>query len=348
MKLRGIAVVAVLVAIACARIAHADEETGGSMGGGDFSDTSSSYSSSSTSSSSDYSTTPSYSYSGYDRDRSSSHGGGGGLGSGSAIAAILLVGLVLFAGIGAFVLLGVTGDAPGASSASTGARADVTVLRVAIDARARKRVQSELARIAGVADTKTAEGRAAMLREVALMLRRLRDSWVYGGAHNEPMMAMSSAEICFRGHVDEARGKFKAETVRNEQGAITRAAAPALHATSDDGPGVMLVSVIVAARHELFTVNRIGDGEDLRKALESLSTMVAGELVAVEIVWMPSAEDDRISSLALEAAYPRPDLIPIAGALVGKVFCEFCGSPYPAEAISCPSCGGRATVQITT
>jgi uncharacterized membrane protein len=146
-----------------------------------------------------------------------------------------------------------------------GVYADVTVLRVAIDARARKRVQSELARIAGVADTKTAEGRAAMLREVALMLRRLRDSWVYGGAHNEPMMSMREAETCFRGHVDDARAKFRTETVRNEQGAITRADAPELHSTSDDGPGVMLVSLIVAARHELFTVNRIADGEELRR-----------------------------------------------------------------------------------
>jgi hypothetical protein len=70
--------------------------------------------------------------------------------------------------------------------------------------------------------------------------------------------------------------------------------------------------------------------------------MIAGELVAVEIVWMPSSEDERISSIALEVAYPPPSLIPIAGALAGKVFCEYCGSPYPAEAISCPSCGGRA------
>ena len=345
MKLREIVLVCAVVL--AARTARADE-TGGSMGGGDFSSSDTSYSSSS-SSSDDYS--PSYSYSG---------GGGssGSTGDAGADLVILVVGLVIW---GAGALIKGMGSGSSFSSRSAGSfswsgssedysptptyrgnQADVTVLRVAIDARARKMVQSELARIAQVADTSTAEGRATMLREVALMMRRLRDSWVYGGAHNEPMMSMDQAQQVFRAHVDEARSKFKHETIRNEQGATTRADTPELHATSDDGPGLMLVSVIVAARHELFTVTEISDGEQLRKAFESLSSMIAGELVAVEVVWMPSAEDDRISSIALEAAYPRPQLIKIAGALVGKVFCEFCGAPYPAEAIACPNCGGRA------
>ena len=337
MKLREIVLVCALAL--AARSARADE-TGGSMGGGDFSTSSSSYSSSY--SSDDYS--PSYSYS-----------GGGGSSGGSSSAGGDLIGLVAILLIYAVVAVikQASKSGPSFSAMSSygddaptpiyrGNQADVTVLRVAIDARARKLVQSELARIAQVADTKTAEGRATMLREVALMMRRLRDSWVYGGAHNEPMMAMDQAQQVFRGHVDEARAKFKHETIRNEQGATTREDAPELHATSDDGPGLMLVSVIVAARHELFTVTQIADGEELRKAFESLSSMIAGELVAVEVVWMPSAEDDRISSIALETAYPKPELIKLAGALVGKVFCEFCGAPYPAEAIACPNCGGRA------
>jgi uncharacterized membrane protein len=343
MKLREIVLACALVL--AARTARADE-TGGSMGGGDFSDSSSS---TSYSSSDDYSS-PSYSYSG---------GGGssGSTGDAGADLIILVIGVVIW-GAGALIKAGMGSQrssltwSPDSSSDTPSytpepayggrSQADVTVLRIAIDARARKLVQSELARIAQVADTSTAEGRATMLREVALMMRRLRDSWVYGGAHNEPMMSLYDAQQVFRGHVDQARAKFKHETIRNEQGATTRGDTPELHATSDDGPGLMLVSVIVAARHELFTVTEISDGEQLRKAFESLSSMIAGELVAVEVVWMPSAEDDRISSIALEAAYPRPELIKIAGALVGKVFCEFCGAPYPAEAISCPNCGGRA------
>jgi len=49
-----------------------------------------------------------------------------------------------------------------------------------------------------------------------------------------------------------------------------------------------------------------------------------------------------VSSIELEAKYPRPELIPITNALVGKTFCTYCGGPFPAELVSCPHCGAPA------
>jgi uncharacterized membrane protein len=49
-----------------------------------------------------------------------------------------------------------------------------------------------------------------------------------------------------------------------------------------------MVSVMVAARRELVTVDRIGNGEGLRRALEALSNLTPTSLVAVEVVWTPS------------------------------------------------------------
>ena len=219
---------------------------------------------------------------------------------------------------------------------------DVGVMRIAIDGRARKFVQTELARIAKIADTATEDGRLAMLREVTLLLRRVRDAWVYGGAVNEPMRSLDAAKAAFDGHVDDARSRFQHETVSNVQGVKTSASAPEYTRRSDEGEGVILVSIIVAARTELFTITQIGDGEELRKALEAASHRPATDLVAIEIIWEPSEENDRMSSIELEAKYPRPDLIPITGALVGKAFCTYCGGPYPAELVSCPHCGAPA------
>jgi uncharacterized membrane protein len=216
---------------------------------------------------------------------------------------------------------------------------DVSVLRVAIDGRARKFVQAELARIAKVADTATDEGRLAMLREVALLLRRVRDAWVYGGAVNEPMRSMNAAQAVFDGHVDDARVRFTHETISNVQGVKSGIAPEDSTPRSDQGAGVILVSIIVAARSELFTVAHIDNGEDIRKALEAAAHRSASDLVAIEVVWMPSEDDDRMSSIELEAKYPRPDLIPIRDALVGKTFCDYCGGPFPAELVSCPHCG---------
>jgi uncharacterized membrane protein len=219
---------------------------------------------------------------------------------------------------------------------------DVSVLRIAVDGRARKFIQTELKQIADTTDTATPQGRTAMLREVALLLRRVRDAWVYGGAVNEPMRAIGASKTVFDRYVDDARSRFREETIRNEQGAKTSMAASSYTPRSDEGAGVILVSIIVAARRELFTVNRIGSGDDLRQALDSASQIATDNLVAIEIVWQPSEDTDRLSSMELEAKYPRPDLIPIQGALVGKTFCSYCGGPFPAELVSCPHCGAPA------
>jgi uncharacterized membrane protein len=220
--------------------------------------------------------------------------------------------------------------------------ADVSVLRVALDGRVRRALQAALARIAARTDTSTQEGRVQMLREVTRLVRQMRDAWVYGGAVNEPMRGMADAKRAFDHHVDDARTRFREETIRNEDGARTATAASAYTPRSDEGEGLILVTFVIAARRDLYTVKKIDTGDDLRAALEAAFYLDEQNLVAVEIVWQPSEETDRLSSVELEAKYPRPALVPIKGALVGKAFCTFCGGPYPAELVSCPHCGAPA------
>lgn len=347
MQLRGFAQRAMifLVLLTCVAL-PAFADTGGSMGGGDWGGGGGgggggdySYSSSSSSDSYSYSSSNDYSSSDY----SSSDG-----------RSRPISGFEILLGIGVLVIYGVIqlakSSGGGFNYASTYQPAsylpvdsvDVSVLRVALDGRARKYIQTELARIAKSADTKTSEGRLTMLREVSLMLRRVRDAWVYGGAVNEPMRSLSSAKTVFDKHVDDARSRFRTETVRNEQGTITTSQAPDFIPRSEEGAGVILVTLVVCARTELVSVTSIGNGEDLRKALEAAPHRAASDLVAIEIVWQPSEDSDRLSSMELEAKYPRPDLIPITGALVGKMFCSYCGGPLPAELVTCPHCGAPA------
>lgn len=219
---------------------------------------------------------------------------------------------------------------------------DVTVLRVAIDGRARKFVQRELKVIADQYDTSTAAGRAGMLTEVATLLRRTRDAWVYGGAVNEPMRTIGATKPAYERFVDDARSRFQYETISNVQGQRTKLAGPDITPHSFEGEGLILVTLIIAARTQLYTVAFIRDGQDLRNALEALAYLSAEQLVAVDIVWTPSEENDRMSSMELEARYPRPEMIPITGALVGKTFCAYCSGPFPAELRSCPHCGAPA------
>lgn len=201
---------------------------------------------------------------------------------------------------------------------------DVTALRIGIDGRASKFVKTELEAIAKTYGDNTPETRARKLREVSVMLRRVRDSWVYGGADNEPMRPREEAFSAFARHVDEAR---------------TRVTAKSTPTAPPHGPPValILVSVIVAARGELMTVTELATGEDLRRALESAAHRAADEILALEVVW---AAD--VSSVDLESVYRRAELHPLDGASVGKVFCTYCSGPFPGELVSCPHCGGPA------
>jgi uncharacterized membrane protein len=193
--------------------------------------------------------------------------------------------------------------------------ADVSVLRIAIDARTSKFVRDEMARIDKLADATTPGGRLTRLRELGVLLRRVRDAWVYGGAVNEPMRSVPESMAVFRKHVDDARTRL----------------------TKAGGSGVLLISIVVVARGELATVSSIGAGEELRRALEAAAYRAPDELLALDVIASPE-----VSSMQLETIYPAPDLYPIQGALVGKTFCTYCGGPFPAELVSCPHCGAPA------
>ena len=317
-------------------------DTGGSMGGGNWS---SSSSSSSSYSGGGYSGGGYSSSSGWSSSDSSGGAGGAIDGVGLLIGFVIAILWLIFSGIAQVYRDNSGVNAPlsmGLGDYAPIDTVDVSVLRIAIDGRARKFVQNEIKNIASETDTSTADGRTAMLREVAILLRRLRDAWVYGGAVNEPMRDLGGSKPVFDRYVDDARSRFREETMRNEQGKKTTTAASSYTPHSDEGAGLILVSIIIAARRELFTVNRIGNGDDLRQALDSASQLTTSNLVAIEVVWQPSEDEDRLSSMELEAKYPRPDLIPIQGALVGKTFCAYCGGPYPAELVSCPHCGAPA------
>ncbi len=205
---------------------------------------------------------------------------------------------------------------------------DVSVLRIAIDGRASKFVQTELAAIVKTYPGDTAESRARRLRETSIMLRRVRDSWVYGGADNDPMRPRDEALAAVERHVDEARSR------------LTRPATPT---TPTSAPvGLILVSIVVAARGELMTITDLATGEDLRRALEAAVDRAPNDLLAVEVVWMPTAEGQQLSSVDLEAHYRKAELHPLGGARVGKTFCTYCGGPFPMELVSCPHCGAPA------
>jgi uncharacterized membrane protein len=273
-------------------------------------------------------------------------GGGGGdgasaSGSGSSggippgmIAIVGLAGLLMFMHLirrhGAMV--------PGPQSSAWN-HVDITAVRVALDGRARAELQRELARFAHHGSTDSTAALAAMLRATAASLRRHRDAWRYAGVANHVPMSPPIAEGIFRRLAADARATFEEELVRSAAGDVRVADAAPFTPIAHEGEGVVLITIVAAAHTELLDVHR-ADPSAIERLLASLEILETGDLVALEIVWTPADENDRMSTASLEARHP--DLIRL-GDLGGLVQCAHCGGPFTMELPACPHCGAPNT-----
>jgi uncharacterized membrane protein len=306
---------AVLAGMLTAGAGAADATTGGSMGGGSFGGGGGGGGGG---------------YSGGGGYRSSGGGGGGGSWGG-----------MLFGIGGAVVIYLVFNAISKGGGGGGGNKMDVSVLRLALDWKVRAHVQQEMMRIARTTKTSSQTGLVFMLREVALTLRRARDSWVYAGVVNAKPSTPANAETLFRQHAQQAREGFTHELIRAHGGDLTTAAAPAeLGARPEEGPGLVVITMVVAARTALVDFHDPSNAEEVRRWLEAISGLTTANLAAVEVIWTPAAEDDRMSSVELETFYPEMKRIR-GETVVGKTDCRYCGGRFPAELLSCPHCGGK-------
>lgn len=61
-------------------------------------------------------------------------------------------------------------------------------------------------------------------------------------------------------------------------------------------------------------------------------------VIALEVIWSPAAENDRLSSAELEVLYPALLRLDARGD-VGRMPCTYCGAVFPSELGRCPACG---------
>ena len=115
-------------------------------------------------------------------------------------------------------------------------------------------------------------------------------------------MPPADAQARFHEAAHKARSRFEHELVRNFAGHTTHAPTPDL--PDSDDPGRVVVTLVVAARREL----RDATGRDLASllaALDDLAALTPEELVAMEVVWSPAAEKDRMSLASMRSLYPE-------------------------------------------
>ncbi len=313
----------------------AAQDTGGSFGGGDFGGGGGgggSYDSGGSS----------YSGGGYDGSSSSSGGGSSSEAAGALGVMILLVGGALFV----FGSMALKGDRLRRVPEEVNDEIDVSAISLGIDWRARRELQARFAELAASGEVKTPDGRVRLLRETSLLLRRCEPSWLYAGVVNCSLASRATAEATFRRTAADARARYKKEVVRGDESGVRRADPGPLSARRVEGEGVVVVTLVVAARREIVDVDDPRDARALRQLLANLSSMVAHQLSALEVIWSPAAESDRMSSAELEILYP--DLKKIDDrSVAGRVFCTYCGGPFAAELMKCPHCGAAFEPRAT-
>ncbi|HJL33273.1 MAG TPA: DUF1517 domain-containing protein, partial [Polyangiaceae bacterium LLY-WYZ-15_(1-7)] len=206
---------------------------------------------------------------------------------------------------------------------------EVRRLSIALDWTARARIQRGLEQLAGRHDLSTARGMHAAAAAAADLLRASLGAVRYACWQRLPVSS-SQAEGRFRSLVADLKSRFRVDVVRGDR------APGSLRARADEGEGLVVVSLVLGATAPLPALpGRLGPAT-LAQALGQLHTVAPRDLVALEVVWSPALERDRMSSLELERLYP--ELLRL-GAGVGATACHYCQAVHAAELPRCPACG---------
>jgi len=222
---------------------------------------------------------------------------------------------------------------------SGGSKIDVALVQIALDARARAFVQTTLRNLGRTGDTLTALGRITLLKAAISALRSSRLAWIYAGSKSFDPMLPARAQAEFKRLADDARAGFQHELERAVDGKKTSTSAPEMRPAEHEGEGAVLVTILVAARTSVRDV-RAMRADELDATLVQLAAIAPSQLVALEVVWTPATENDRMSTDELEKHYPT--LTKLEGAVGGRVYCGSCRGPYAAELAKCPHCGAPA------
>jgi uncharacterized membrane protein len=180
---------------------------------------------------------------------------------------------------------------------------DVQTVAVALDADARKDIQARMKEIAEKGDTRTKAGLAAMLNEATGVLLAHEGAFSHAWIDQALAIAPAQAQARFGEAATRARQRFPVEVIRNAYGQTTRQPAPKLAPSTE--PGVVIVTLVLATRARLAPIGLPLDRAAVRAAIAQAGKTTAENLVAMEVIWSPAEENDRVSVTKLEQKHPE-------------------------------------------
>jgi uncharacterized membrane protein len=177
-----------------------------------------------------------------------------------------------------------------------------------------RNVQSKLDQLAKTVNAETASGRMHLLQETSLELLRHPEYWTYGKTSTQ-QAKLDRAEAAFNQLSLNERGKFTTETLSKVNNQLRQAEANAvLNSTGElataeqERPEYIIVTLLVAATRSI-QLPKINGDQDLRQALQTLGSLDASAIVAVEAIWTPQANGDALTTDDILTYYPDLKLV---------------------------------------
>ncbi|WP_310482072.1 DUF1517 domain-containing protein [Chamaesiphon sp. VAR_48_metabat_403] len=233
-------------------------------------------------------------------------GGGGGLFS-----------LLIMLAVGGFLLQTFRRVTGGDSFEGDVYNPQVSIAQIQVGLLADARsVQSKLDQLAETVNTDTPSGRMHLLQETSLELLRHPEYWTYGKTSTQ-QAKLDRAEAVFNQLSLNERGKFTTETLSKVNNQLRQAEAnPVLNSTGElatvapeqERAEYIIVTLLVAATRSL-ELPKINGESDLRQALQTLGSVDASALVAIEAIWTPQANGDALTTDDILAHYPDLKLV---------------------------------------
>ncbi|MEZ4393888.1 MAG: DUF1517 domain-containing protein [Polyangiales bacterium] len=210
---------------------------------------------------------------------------------------------------------------------------EVRSVSVAFYASARAELQARFAQLAASADPSTPPGLYALACAARDLLTGAHGAACYG-AFQSFAADPSQAQARFGQLAERARSRYTVETVNNAR----RVQGPAIRPRAEEGDGLVVVTLLVAARGALPDLPTAVDLPSLMHALQNAVPARPDRLLALELVWSPASPSDRMSSAELATLYP--ELLQLdPRAAFGRRVCGHCRAVYAAEIGRCPGCG---------
>ena len=211
---------------------------------------------------------------------------------------------------------------------------EVRRVSLALDWTARRAIQAQLDALAARSTMRSKRGLFDALLATRTLLGLYEEAVRYAGWERVVTRGAKAAETAFQDRALALRARFRSELIRNSARAELGERTP----RSDEGEGLVVVTILVATAHALPALPNFKSRNAAGAALRSIAPRNADSLWALEVIWSPAAEQDRLSSAELEVLYP--ELARTDGSSdVGRTTCDYCEATYPAELRRCPACG---------